>query len=167
MASAEQFDPAERRLWSHVKRTAADPCPDPLLLAAYVDGLASEAETKEAEAHLAACPRCLETIAETQRLTAAPPVIAPAGVAARAKALVPPAAQARSVRWFRYGRWAAAAAAVAAVAYLGFVSGDAAGRRGIDLTEVLVQEATFGLADPWGEAEMGDELAQALSEDRP
>lgn len=61
--------------------TDAAPCPDPGMLAAFMDGALDEADRSRVESHLAACPPCLETIAVAARVPA--PALLPQGLAVR------------------------------------------------------------------------------------
>jgi anti-sigma factor RsiW len=148
MVNPEQHVPSDRPLRLRLMRPPAGPCPEAMLLAAYVDGAASADEVRQVEGHLAACPRCLAAVAEVRDLLAAGPMLTPDRVAARAKALAPAAARAaRGSRWRDAARWAAAAAAIAVVGYAGFSAGNATCRSRSDQSAALVSEASFGLAD--------------------
>jgi anti-sigma factor RsiW len=168
MSNREQHDPMDRRLWERMNRARpaqAGPCPDPLLLAAYVDGTATDAEVHRIDGHLAACPACLATVGEIRSLLAAPPMLAPEPVLERAKALVPaPHITATHTRWSAIGRWAAAAAAAVIVGYLGFVAGHATSLSREALADTLVCETSFGLADDCRHEPLDDDFLSAMKE---
>jgi anti-sigma factor RsiW len=168
MNNHEQHDPMEQRLWERMNRARpaeAGPCPDPRLLAAYIDGTATDAEVQRIDGHLAACPACLATVGEIRSLLAAPPMPAPKAVLDRAKALVPAAhVAAAPARWSAIGRWAAAAAAAVIVGYLGFVAGHATWLGREALADTLVCETSFGLADDCRQESLEDDFLSALKE---
>jgi anti-sigma factor RsiW len=114
------------RRFSRGAKQATGPCPSELEWATYVDGLASEAECARIEAHLAFCPLCLDEVVQARQLATAAVPEAPAGVAARARALVPARrAPGRLRTWRRVASWAAAAAAAIAVGFAGLRAGSA------------------------------------------
>lgn len=123
-------DAGERELWRRFvggARLAAGACPSELELAAYADGLGSEAERTGLEAHLARCPLCQEAIVETRRTAGEAVREVPPLVVARAQALVP----ARERRTWRLAAgWAAAAAASIALGFAGLRAGAAIRDRG-------------------------------------
>jgi predicted anti-sigma-YlaC factor YlaD len=168
MSNREQHDPMEQRLWERMNRARpaqAGPCPDPLLLAVYVDGTATDAEVQRIDGHLAACPACLAAVGEIRGLLAAPLMLAPKPVLERAKALVPaPHITATHTRWSAIGRWAAAAAAAVIVGYLGFVAGHATWLNREALADTLVCETSFGLADDCRQESLEDDFLSALKE---
>ena len=125
MDETRHNDAGERELWRRFARGAsqgANPCPDELELAAYVDGLASEAERTSLEAHLARCPLCLEAVVEARRSAGDTVREAAPLVVARAQALVA-ARQQRT--WRAAAGWAAAAAASIALGFAGLRAGAA------------------------------------------
>jgi len=168
MSNRQQNDPMEQRLWERMSPATpaqAGPCPDPLLLAAYVDGTATDAEVQRIDAHLAACPACMAAIGEIRSLLAASPMLAPKPVLEQAKALVPAATvTATHTRWSAIGRWAAAAAAAVIVGYLGFVAGHATWLSREALADTLVCETSFGLADECRQEPPEGDFLSALKE---
>jgi predicted anti-sigma-YlaC factor YlaD len=168
MSRHEQPDPMERRLWERTRRprpAKSGPCPDPLLLAAYLDGTAAEAEVRQVEEHMASCPACLAAVGQVRGLLAAPPMIAPRRTLDRAKALAPAtAAAAAASRWSAVARWAAAATAAAVVGYLGFTAGHTTSLSRTALADTLVCETSFGLADESCQAFPEDDFLMALKE---
>jgi predicted anti-sigma-YlaC factor YlaD len=168
MSDRKQHDPMEHRLWEQMNRAwpaEAGPCPDALLLAAYIDGTATDAEVQRIDGHLAACPACLATVGEIRGLLAAPPMLAPRPVLDRAKALVLAAhVAAARTRWLTIGRWAAAAAAAVIVGYIGFVAGHATWLGRDALANALVCETSFGLADDCRQEPLEDDFLSLLKE---
>ena len=61
----EQKDPAGRAEVPDPSVKQPGVCPDPGLIAAYVDGTVSESERDALHRHLAACDSCTELVAET------------------------------------------------------------------------------------------------------
>jgi len=182
MNESERQDAVDRRLWQRLKAgppAPAGPCPEGLLLAAWLDGRATAGEARRVEAHLAACPACLAAARDLRRLLDAPPMVAPRAVVDRAKALVGEAVgavcaagagRARAVRlaagWRGIAQWAATAAAALAVGYLGFRAGQTA-YGGADPVAALVREASFGLADAAGAATLDEQVLLAFVEGEP
>ncbi len=119
----DDIEPQLLRRFTRGFRQAAGPCPCGLELASYVDGRATEAQAARIEAHLAACPRCLEGVVQARRPDAADPV-APSRLVAQAKALVP-LRLGRPFGWRRVASWAAVAAACAAFGFAGLITGSA------------------------------------------
>lgn len=85
-------------------------CPDPEVLAAYLDRTLSLAERATLEAHLASCPHCLAAVAGAFRTLAAVPVGAPFIGAVGSPSGAPPRGM-----WRSLAEVAAAAAAAVAV----------------------------------------------------
>jgi anti-sigma factor RsiW len=65
-----------RDLWRRYAAGRADPegtgCPDPVGLAAFLDGTADEAERARVEAHLAVCAACLGAVEDARAIAHAP-----------------------------------------------------------------------------------------------
>mgnify|MGYP005839714585 CR=1 FL=1 len=137
-------DETERQLVRRLSqglRSASGPCPSELDLASYADGLAGEAEASRIEAHLAACAACLDGVVQARQLAGAPPA-APAGLLARAGALVP-LRQARRFGWRAAASWAAAAAACVALGIAGLESGSALGHGKGQAEAAVMNEISF------------------------
>lgn len=142
-------------------------CPHPATLAAYLEAALSEVETAQVEAHLSACPDCLETAIEMRELLAEAATagfVAPAAAARRAKALVAGGERDEAVYqsalrhwllpdWKQWGQRAAAAAAGLALCISGYQFGMGPTPTATG-DEVFLAEASFGL---YGSAEGVDD----------
>jgi len=144
-------DNSERTLarrFRQLARREPGTCPDELGLAAYVDGLASEAETARIEAHLAVCRECLLAVADARRLAGRAHAAAPPHVVARARALVGGrgrgASRVRRSPWRAAIGWAATAAAAVAVGFVGLSAGSATHRARQAEPEVALAELALG-----------------------
>ena len=142
MNPMEQDNSDDRRLWEQFRlaqraETPGD-CPGMLDLAAYVDGRLDESHGDAVEAHLAACPACLQTVIETRELLAGSALLCPPDVAKRAKALRPKRRTAAVLRW------AASAAAAVLFALGGYLAGSATGHFDPDSETKLLREMSFG-----------------------
>jgi anti-sigma factor RsiW len=163
MNRMEQDNTDDRRLWEQFRAAlraevdAAGACPGMLDLAAYVDGRLDESHCDAVEAHLAACPACLQTVIETRELLAGGAMLCPPDVTKRAKAIRP------KRRTTAVLRWAASAAAAVLFALGGYLAGSATGTLDPDSETKLIREMSFGtigetqddlllvaLADPGG-----------------
>ncbi len=155
----------ERQFWrrfSRCVRGASGACPTELELAEYADGRGPDAQREGIEAHLAACPACLEQVAEARHLAATPEVTSL--VLSRAQALVParPAFGARRT-WRRVAGWAAAAAAIIALGFGGLRAGAAI--RGRDRSgSWLASELTFQAPAAQRELLSSNDVLGALAE---
>lgn len=160
MNPMEQDNSDDRRLWEQfqtAQRAEVDvvgACPGMLDLAAYVDGRLDESHCDTVEAHLAACPACLQTVIETRELLAGSAMLCPADVTKRAKALRPARRTAAVLRW------AASAAAAVLFALGGYLAGNATGHFDPDSETNLVREMSFGTV---GETQ-DDSLLVALAD---
>ena len=54
------------------RRAAASPCPDPMLMASYIDGMATPDEVARVEEHLLHCVDCREGVADIREMLANP-----------------------------------------------------------------------------------------------
>jgi len=54
------------------RRAAASPCPDPMLMASYIDGMATPDEVARVEEHLFHCVDCREGVADLREMLANP-----------------------------------------------------------------------------------------------
>ena len=66
-----------RDLWRRYAAGRGDPaeitgCPDPAVLAAFLDGAVDEAERARVEAHLAVCAACLAAVEDARAIAQAP-----------------------------------------------------------------------------------------------
>ncbi len=158
MNQMEQDNSDDRRLWEQFQaarqmETPGD-CPGMLDLAGYVDGCLDESHGDAVEAHLAACPACLQAVLETRELLAADAMLCPPDVTKRAKALRP------ARRTSAVLRWAASAAAAVLFALGGYLAGSATGHFDPDSETRLLRDMSFGTVD-----EMQDEqLLVALTD---
>jgi len=128
MSDPRQQNRLDRDLW----RRFSDAAPkakkpgeiDPNLLAAYLDGTASEKEGEEVEHAMLADPSVLDMVRELREIGAAAPVVVPETVKAQARALVPseiaPRRKVFRGRWADAVQWLAAAAAILAVSAWGY-----------------------------------------------
>lgn len=127
MTTTRQQTENEARLWERYRRgrgwAEETACPEPGLLAAYLDGRAGAAETREVEKHLISCPSCLETIRELRALRAEPLPDVPPRVFARARTVLPPerprVLEPLWGNWKKALVWTAAAASIAAASAAG------------------------------------------------
>ncbi len=132
---------------------SAEEAPDPLMLAAYLDGTLNEGGRAAVEAWMAATPEALESmIAAREAPTAEPPGAAPESLVSRAQGLVraPPREFAGLGAWlrgligFEPQAWRPLAwAGVAAVLLVVSAGGFELGRQGVERL-VSVQTATLG-----------------------
>ena len=137
----------EAELWRrYVAPPAAKPCPDPLLLAQYLDGRCEAADRDAIESHLSACRTCLDTVIDARRLMSAAPLAVPPQVSARAVEL---AAGRKAGWWAPLVRWAATAAAAAVIALAGHSTGLSTFRERRTAEVRLAKELSFGLVSEW------------------
>jgi len=166
MNNEQPQDTSERELlrrFSRAAEQAAGPCPSEMDLAAYVDGLAAEAERERIEAHLALCPSCLDGAVQARQLAVAAMGEAPEAVAARERALVPAhRALGRLRRWRQAAGWAAAAAAVVAVGLAGLRAGSATRERG-QTGAWVAAEVTFQPPAPYRGLLSSDDVLSNLA----
>ena len=124
----------DRQLWRRAVEargaSAAASEADPLLVAGYLDGTLDDAEREAFEARLAAEPELLDSVAAARAALAESPGAAPAGVVARAQAIVGRAGQAEAPRrsgvfagWLQPLAWAAVGALALIVTGAGFEIG--------------------------------------------
>ena len=80
-----------RRLWERYMaqvHQGPPPCPDALLMASYLDGMATPEEADPVEGHLGRCAGCRRTFRELKQILAEPVHSLPAEALERAKAAV-------------------------------------------------------------------------------
>jgi len=143
-------------------------CPEANDLAAYLEGVASRRQRDAIEEHLAKCASCVDALVETRSLLGGEISAAPAGVVARAKALVArtvPGERAWAPRlpfwWDEALGWSAAAVVVMGACVLGLMLGESecTGRQRIeDSTLVSVD---LGVSRAMG-AQMGGPESQFI-----
>jgi len=142
-ASPEDLELYRRYAARRAKGQAPGACPDARDLAAYHDGRADKALTERIEAHLARCDDCLAALIDARELDAAPAMLAPPRVIARARALVPAV---RPSRWRSAVRWATGATAAVVIGYLGFAAGVALDENRRATSQAIVAEVSFDQA---------------------
>lgn len=122
----------DRRLWQALAaaedRASAQPPPDELTLAAYMEGRLGEAEARAVEAALASSPEGRLLPGEMMRLLQEPPMLAPAAVLTAAASMVAGAPHWRR-RWMRGLAWAAVMMFSAGACWAGLHVGQMAGGR--------------------------------------
>ncbi len=155
----EPGSPAMAEVWRRFRAeagpSAAPATPDPLTVAAYVDGSLEAPARDRVEAWMAAIPEAVELIAAARSLPGSPLLAAPAPLLARARGLVrdraaPAEPAGGGMRaWFsglvRPSAWAAAAAAMLLAAVIGFEAGrEATASLNASLTVAADDGADFG-----------------------
>lgn len=136
------------RLWAAVAPpdAPAGSCPDAMILASFAEGTIDGAARPAVEAHLAACPICLDLVVGA---TAEEPVLVDRRVRARAQGLVPSVVIAgHRFTWPTFGRWSVAAAASIAVCLFAFHAGARSVQAMAPSVEAaIVDDITFGTFD--------------------
>ncbi len=130
-------------------------CPDPNLMAAYIDGSATGAEQEMVDRHLASCDACLHAVIEVRALGGAgAPAGVPEDVVSRATALVPASRATSDHEPFRLwrafsqaARWAAAAAAILAACVAGYELGASTCLVKSRIGDALHAELSAGVSD--------------------
>lgn len=153
---------ADKELW-HRARTAWSEAPleedepDPLVLAAYLEGRLDPGESADLEARLAADPAALELLtASGQALAAGPDAAVPEGLLRRAEGLVraqpatePEAGLLARLRGFfdlpTQAAWGSFAAALVIACVAGYEIGYQSMDSGRNLADLPVQEGAVGL----------------------
>lgn len=183
-----RWDIPDRDLWRRTTPVAPagvgtprESCPSDLTLASYVDGLLPEGEIAAFEAHLVACPACLEAVMSVRAL----PALASSGgwTMAEARAVTtaqslepgaegtsfgPSAARHRRVGGWRLARGVLAAAAMIGVSILGYQFGfSMPGLPGQVDARLVTSEASFGLLPAEGQRAPGAAFAVLQQDDEP
>lgn len=104
MSSADRE--TQTRLWRRWRAAAATAvsagdCPDPMTIAAHLDGRTTPGERERLEHHLASCPACLEALIELRAAAGDEPAPLPGAMRERALSLVPAQARAPWLAWLR------------------------------------------------------------------
>lgn len=124
MDVSENRNHSDAEVWRRFANAGGDRKPpaevDPNLLAAYLDGCATQAEIDAVEQAMAADPELVETVAELRDLRTADPIEAPDTVLARAKMTAAARPQQGRLSWWRS---AAAAAAIVLMSFIGYQLG--------------------------------------------
>ena len=164
---SEELDKAKdgAGLWARARprwrdAAAAPEAPDPLTLAAYLDGTLEEAAQERVEAWMAAAPEALDLVMALREAGA--PEAVPEGLLVRAQGLVrvrPGPARAGLGTWlgglfsFQMAAWRPVAwAGVTAVLLVVSTGGFELGRQGalhmVDFQTASADDLDFGLSDP-------------------
>ena len=144
MSDMHDDDSPLRELWARFRRGAKAPsgiCPDPNVLAAYLDGTLPAAEAETVEAHLASCAGCLDTVTAF-RSVEREAAQTPEAVVRRAKALVAPRLR---VVW-KAVRWTAAAASLLLACASGYVLGARSAVTRMEIDREIAKTTSVGIA---------------------
>jgi hypothetical protein len=163
------IDPQELALWQ-CARAAPSPsgaCPPQEELAAWIDGRLPAARRELLEGHLAACPECLEAVADIRVILAGPMELPPPAVVESALALVSPPKALRLPDWRSAGGWALRLAASIAVCVTAWRAGSIAFASGDAPAETLESEISFGMFDGHPQEWAIEALGVAIEEVRP
>jgi anti-sigma factor RsiW len=155
--------PTDLPLWSSYAAGIDEPgsCPDPIELAAYLDGRCDERQLVTVETHLAACGTCLAAVRDARELAlSADRPDVPASVLDAARELVQPAPRPHRESavvlpsLWPLARWGLAAAASIAVCVAGYLIGTGTSRADRHAGE-LTADLTFGVI---GSSDEDDDL---------
>ncbi|MEW6366792.1 MAG: zf-HC2 domain-containing protein [Acidobacteriota bacterium] len=162
MAVNDERTAGDKETWSRYagldRKKPGSPCPDANLMAAYVDGSATESEQETVERHLASCDSCLHAVVEVRALgRSEAPAGVPGDVVSRATALVPgprPTYDRKPVWLFgpisQAAKWAAAAAVMVAACAAGYELGASTCRVKSRIGNAVHAELAAGVSDPQG-----------------
>jgi hypothetical protein len=149
----------DKQLWRRAAEARGPSAPaseaDLLLLAAYLDGTLGESEHEAFEARLAAEPELLESVVAARAALAEEPGEAPAGVVARAQAIVGSAGRAEAPSgnsffggWLQPLAWAAVGVLALIVTGAGFEIGRESYDAVVEMRTVMSETLAFDFPDP-------------------